>query len=560
MKYFNLILALAIVLVTSSILDAQIPTDYVGFWPFNGNANDESGNGNNGVPMGASLTIDREGNYNSAYYFDGVDDYIDVAGAFAFTSNATVSVWFKLANTTYSGNVHILNFDASVASRIGLYVSPSYSYKLAGVFRDESDLAIGSLLGTIIGLNDDQWHHVVLRYDGTDLKIYLDGNLENTLSLPGKDIHDISGTGYFGKHKDGYHFKGVIDDITFYNRALTESEITLVYNGGTSTPPTSSLWYQNGSDIFNVNNGKVGIGTDSPLGKVDILSATDEVALRLSMPTSEDAAAYDIKWANSNDDVVHRVQYSSTYYDFMSVHRSNRNVSFNGGNVGIGTTNPLGNLDVSSTGTPQVYIQSLATSSNDAILNIRGSRTTSTTGDIAKIIFGSNDATGGDLASITARKETASTNEGSLLFWTTTTNGSAPSVKMKINKDGNVGIGTTNPGTYKLAVEGVIGAREVVVTTDVWADYVFEPDYNLMSLKELETFIKANKHLPEIPTTAEVDKNGISVGEMNAKLLQKIEELTLYIIELNEKNNQQDMIITRLQKQIEQQNNVKQTK
>lgn len=99
---------------------------------------------------------------------------------------------------------------------------------------------------------------------------------------------------------------------------------------------------------------------------------------------------------------------------------------------------------------------------------------------------------------------------------------------------GNVGIGTTNPGTYKLAVEGIIGAREVVVTTDAWADFVFEPDYNLMPLNELDNYIQENKHLPEIPTTEEVEENGISVGEMNAKLLQKIEELTLYAIQQQE--------------------------
>jgi len=96
---------------------------------------------------------------------------------------------------------------------------------------------------------------------------------------------------------------------------------------------------------------------------------------------------------------------------------------------------------------------------------------------------------------------------------------------------GSVGIGTDSPGTYKLAVEGKIGAHEVVVTTDGWADFVFEKDYNLMPLNELDNYIQENKHLPEIPTTAEVEENGISVGEMNAKLLQKIEELTLYIIE-----------------------------
>lgn len=116
---------------------------------------------------------------------------------------------------------------------------------------------------------------------------------------------------------------------------------------------------------------------------------------------------------------------------------------------------------------------------------------------------------------------------------------------------GKVGIGTTNPGSYKLAVEGKIGAHEVVVTTDGWADFVFEDDYNLMSLKDLDNYIQENKHLPEIPTTEEVEANGISVGEMNAKLLQKIEELTLYMIQQEETINSQQNLIKELLERVE---------
>ncbi|WP_276373031.1 hypothetical protein [Chryseolinea sp. H1M3-3] len=102
---------------------------------------------------------------------------------------------------------------------------------------------------------------------------------------------------------------------------------------------------------------------------------------------------------------------------------------------------------------------------------------------------------------------------------------------------GNVGIGTTNPGGYKLAVEGKIGAREVVVTTAAWADYVFDPTYNLRPLSEVETYVKENKHLPEIPSAKEVEVNGVNLGEMNMLLLKKVEELTLYVIELEKKVN-----------------------
>lgn len=97
---------------------------------------------------------------------------------------------------------------------------------------------------------------------------------------------------------------------------------------------------------------------------------------------------------------------------------------------------------------------------------------------------------------------------------------------------GSVGIGTTVTGEYKLAVEGTIGARKVKVTSGAWADHVFTEAHHRPGLLELEQYINEHKHLPGIPTEAEVKKDGIDVGEMNAKLLEKVEELTLYIIEL----------------------------
>jgi len=102
---------------------------------------------------------------------------------------------------------------------------------------------------------------------------------------------------------------------------------------------------------------------------------------------------------------------------------------------------------------------------------------------------------------------------------------------------GQLGIGTLEPGTYKLAVEGTIGARKVKVTQQTtWADFVFQDDYELRTLPDLEKHIQQYKHLPDIPSAKEVQQNGIDLGEMNAKLLQKVEELSLYIIELNKKN------------------------
>ncbi len=104
--------------------------------------------------------------------------------------------------------------------------------------------------------------------------------------------------------------------------------------------------------------------------------------------------------------------------------------------------------------------------------------------------------------------------------------------------DGNVGIGTesfvdaNDNLEYKLSVEGKVRAHEIKVYT-TWADYVFEDDYDLPSLEEVEEHIKTKGHLKDIPSAKEVDENGIEVGEMNKLLLQKIEELTLYVIEQN---------------------------
>lgn len=105
-----------------------------------------------------------------------------------------------------------------------------------------------------------------------------------------------------------------------------------------------------------------------------------------------------------------------------------------------------------------------------------------------------------------------------------------------------IGIGTNNP-QYKLDVNGTIRAKEIKVETG-WADFVFADDYQLPSLGDVETCIKTQGHLPGIPTEAEVKKNGTNLGEMNVKLLQKIEELILYMI-------QQSKEINRLSKEID---------
>lgn len=101
---------------------------------------------------------------------------------------------------------------------------------------------------------------------------------------------------------------------------------------------------------------------------------------------------------------------------------------------------------------------------------------------------------------------------------------------------GNVGIGTVNTGTNKLAVEGTIAARRIKVTqNNPWPDYVFGEDYTLTPLYETEKYVKEYRHLPNMPSAKEVAENGIDLGEMNRKLLEKMEEMTLHMIRMQKK-------------------------
>ncbi|WP_192350277.1 hypothetical protein [Algoriphagus sp. Y33] len=147
-------------------------------------------------------------------------------------------------------------------------------------------------------------------------------------------------------------------------------------------------------------------------------------------------------------------------------------------------------------------------------------------------ITSNNDNGPSAVMSFDARSSGSFVSNRNVFLWRNYTNN-----LMVLGPTGNLGIGVSSP-SQKLEVNGTIKTKEVNVTATGWPDYVFRPGYQRMPLSELEAFIKKNGHLPDVPTEAEVMENGVNLAEMNVKLLEKVEELTLYVIELEKKIDQ----------------------
>jgi len=201
----------------------------IGYWPFNGNANDESGNGNNGIVHEAKLTTDRCGNENRAYFFDGINDYIDISSPqfYEIDTEITICGWvFKYSNTS-----------VVLLSKRENFYNCQYQFGWMG-----SDNQITSAIRLDLGVptitnfdSDNQhfdtnnWHFIAATFDGNAVKLYFDGILDDTRNRSGKLVRYNSQTligtdciGNFGKCK--------LDDIRIYNRALSAEEILSLYN------------------------------------------------------------------------------------------------------------------------------------------------------------------------------------------------------------------------------------------------------------------------------------------------------------------------------------------
>lgn len=315
------------------------------------------------------------------------------------------------------------------------------------------------------------------------------------------------------------------------------NSIALAWRYNNGAPYSLLESYGGGSPlVLQHSGGNVGIGTASPVYKLDVNGAfrssynghyfmyngAADVSMRY---TERGTGGRAIVHGDGNTLVLN---YGG---DFSGGTILGANVAFaaqsgnsyiNSGNVGIGTTAPGYKLDVQGN------------SNFKETATFRGGRDG---GNTKWINF--EDEAGNNLGAFKR------TNNG--LEINTWPGGQS---HLMLNPTGNVAIGTTTPGNYKLAVEGIIGARKIKVTQELWPDYVFDSSYQLAPLRHVEKFIQTNKHLPDVPSATEVEKNGLDLGDNQAVLLKKIEELTLYIIQQNKQLNEQNRQMSELTRRV----------
>ncbi|MFB6454486.1 hypothetical protein ACE38W_04375 [Chitinophaga sp. Hz27] len=239
----------------------------------------------------------------------------------------------------------------------------------------------------------------------------------------------------------------------------------------------------------------------------------------------------------------------------------------NAGNVGIGTNQPNALLSINS---PQINIQEITKPGIPSSIGglIFGNATTTDTNFIPMIrgrakaegrpfglyvIGHAADVvpTGDDAFSAAILLDARGKGDVSLLNNNLLTVSNYGNPMLMVKSNGSVCVGTTDAKGYKFAVNGnAIFTKVVVKENSKWPDYVFTPDYQLPSLGYLEDFIREHQHLPGFPAAAAIEQNGQDIAAVNRQLVQKVEELTLYIIELNKRLSQQEEKINALNKTV----------
>ncbi|MFI5163411.1 MAG: hypothetical protein ACHQHN_19180 [Sphingobacteriales bacterium] len=302
---------------------------------------------------------------------------------------------------------------------------------------------------------------------------------------------------------------------------------------------SQAQWTTSGSNIYNSNTGNVGIGTTSPRSKLDVINTGGNSQLSLgdngNISNSSTIRMFgnsgQYNWLiGSSNNVSSALEFTPSTTAAGTTFSTPAMTILNTGSVGIGLTSPNASLDVFG-------------SDNDAIRITDNGR-----GGQQVLTF--NASSGSSPYTWNIWGDPSGPANGSLYIGQTITNPTTGAT-MTFQTNGNVGIGTTNPQGYKLAVNGSAIATSMTVKLYAnWPDYVFKRDYHLPKLTDIKTYIDANHRLPEMPSEQQIAKDGLNLGEMNKLLVKKIEELTLYMFKEDKRNDALQSQVTKQQAEI----------
>ncbi len=261
--------------VRGGIVSPVTDLNLISHWKLDGNAIDNSGNGNNGTVYGAVPTSDRFGNANSAMSFNGVNNYITVPDSASLKPNQiTMSAWIKPAQL--SGYMDIVSKYYANGYYLRILDSSLYSARIDFFAAGDSNAT-----GTEVPANI--WSHVVSTYDGTYQKVYINGVLKDSKSGMGPAISNVSNPLTIGALTGGGdYFSGAIDDVRVYNRALSQTEVQSLYaTGGTpseTTPPTGTITINTGAATTNTTFATLGLScADTGSGCAQMKFSNDNV-------------------------------------------------------------------------------------------------------------------------------------------------------------------------------------------------------------------------------------------------------------------------------------------
>lgn len=232
---------IAISLFFSTHCISQIPQDgLVGYYPFNGDANDESNSGNNGTVYGASLDKDRFGNADRAYFFNGIDDYILISGAkYLNTNNFSYSIWVKASDLPLNRNAYnILEAGTYTNNFYGLVFSINNNYLNTTGFRVTNGNSDSTFVGSQTGQlpSPGLWYNVVVTRDKDSLLMYINTKKMIGINISGQYpyYNDTAISVYIGTRNQLFQFfHGHLDDLRIYNRSISPEEVKMLYEACT---------------------------------------------------------------------------------------------------------------------------------------------------------------------------------------------------------------------------------------------------------------------------------------------------------------------------------------